>query len=576
MSRVGPALVLGLALASSGVAGAELPDDPAYQEARAAFALGEYSAAEQGFATLQQRYPEAPEVLFWQAYTSHRLGLPEAALATVEQCLLLDPGWVDPLYLRGLLRHQAGDRAGALADFDRVVALDPDGALGPSAAEHAETLRTQAAREAILEVIADGDLDRAEALLAASVDADSEPTWVLYHRGYVAYLQARHEDAIAHLDELLWLTPGDPWGRYLRALARQAAGHDGQWRPTLEELAATGEPDVAAQAAARLAELSPAPPGARPTPSASRSTWRFQSGAGLDSNPAYVADSSYVPDSDRAVTGESRLRGEVLLWKHNRVRVHTAPTLLVRAYGSGVEGRDLAQAGLRAEVSAGRGSARAWAGLGAGVSWLGWQLFLDAEEVYAGLRWRPVSGTWTRLSLGAYRRQPWQAEYANLEALGGALRVTQTFRPGDVLQVSGGLRLRAERAEAYEATWSSGGGELLVLEADASFVGLGPVAALSVEAPWRTLEVRGSAGLEWRRYAVPERYGLAQSTDQEVARRDLRLATDLQVSAELIGPLRLYLRHTFVANGSTIDGSSTPVDRRFTRQLATLGAEVTL
>src|SRR5262245_9137575 len=60
-----------------------------------------------------------------EAINAHHAGDHEKAIALCTRLIEADE-WAQPFYFRGAARLAAGDPAGALADLDRAIALDPD------------------------------------------------------------------------------------------------------------------------------------------------------------------------------------------------------------------------------------------------------------------------------------------------------------------------------------------------------------------------------------------------------------------------------------------------------------------
>ena len=448
--RRGPVLLAGLLLICASTptltSAGELDEDPDFLAAQAAFAAGDLEEAEATFAALGDRYAERSEPLFWRAYVDHKQGEPERALPLARAALALDPDNLDALYLAGLLEYRGGDREAARAHFERTAELDPVGELGVSAARYVVRIQWSDDQDAVLAAITRGELSAAEQALA-SLQADPlDAAWLAYYQGYVAYHQGEPERALAHFDALLALDPGDEWGRYMRALALADVGGDPIWVAELEALTTSEDPEVAVEARDTLTRLQdPSPPAlgeTAPRPRRHPGSWRFSAGAGLDTNPAFVAESSYVPTGERSPAAETQVRGEELLWRRGPTRLYLAPTLSMRAHSGDATAYDLAQVTARVELSRSGERISGWAGVGAGISWLGWTLFLDVEELYAGAAWRQAAWTRTRLSASGYRRAPQRSDYENLRAFGTNLRLSQALEPASWITAEVGYRLQ--------------------------------------------------------------------------------------------------------------------------------------
>lgn len=152
--------------------------------------LGDARGAIEDFTGALALEPDDPEVLFNRGNAHLAAGDSGAAAADFSRALELRPGWLLARFNRGLARWQAGDPAGARADWERAVALaeDPrvragmerriaalgaDPALGPPAAGGRLDSRALARRAIDREVA--GDRAGAIADLQAALAVEPDP-----------------------------------------------------------------------------------------------------------------------------------------------------------------------------------------------------------------------------------------------------------------------------------------------------------------------------------------------------------------------------------------------------------------
>jgi len=147
-----PALAAGAIVVLAGVAAAWLlasagpaapPGSGASSPPPPAAPLGAASSATpRSIRTEAKRHHDRAEALFQKRHY-------EDALRELDQAIALDDTYVAALQARGFLRQVLGDTEAALADWDRVVTLEPDNvlALGNHAALLIERDRLDAARE---------------------------------------------------------------------------------------------------------------------------------------------------------------------------------------------------------------------------------------------------------------------------------------------------------------------------------------------------------------------------------------------------------------------------------------------
>lgn len=147
-----------------------------------------------------------------RAHTLSELGRHAEAAALIERAMAIG-GRATLLADRALLRERAGDIAGARADLDGAIALDPSN--GWARGTRARFLQDESEHEAAL-----ADLDAALAI---------EPDVTSYHyrRGLSLAALARPREAIAAFDRAVRLEPQVAQVWFERARAFEALGHDG-------------------------------------------------------------------------------------------------------------------------------------------------------------------------------------------------------------------------------------------------------------------------------------------------------------------------------------------------------------
>lgn len=108
------------------------PPPTVFEQAKAAFLAGlashqagDFAVAEAHYAVSLRLLPGRPSTLINLAATQLRRGRPEAALATADAALAIEPSSADALLHRGTALAQLGRAADALVAFERLTTLEP-------------------------------------------------------------------------------------------------------------------------------------------------------------------------------------------------------------------------------------------------------------------------------------------------------------------------------------------------------------------------------------------------------------------------------------------------------------------
>ncbi len=134
----------------------------------------------------------------------------DEAVAAYTQALDLEPNNTTALSLRAVARNRTGDRAGALADLDRCLAIDPayDGARYQRSLVHA-TLK---------------NFDAALADLDELIRHDPKNARYHYDRARACRLVGRTAEAMQSAEEMLRLAPDNVNSWALRSMLREKSG----------------------------------------------------------------------------------------------------------------------------------------------------------------------------------------------------------------------------------------------------------------------------------------------------------------------------------------------------------------
>lgn len=197
-----------------------------------------------------------PTALLERGLARHALGEAERALADYEETIRLDPG--NPLAFANraiALATRKRDLRGAVADFDRALALAPDTVemlvlradahmqLGdPRRAladlERAVALAPGDARARVLHGLARaklGDRQKAHADYTAALILDPQNVDALVNRAALSILEGNTAPAILDLDAALFLQPGNAVAHFNRGYARFLRG---DYEPALADYTA--------------------------------------------------------------------------------------------------------------------------------------------------------------------------------------------------------------------------------------------------------------------------------------------------------------------------------------------------
>jgi tetratricopeptide (TPR) repeat protein len=131
--------------------------------------------------------------LLAEAFASHQAGRLEEAERIYAQIVVLAPGHFDALHLRGLILHQRGDHAGALAQIDAALRTIPDNLLALNN------------RGLVLNAL--GRFDDALASYARALALRPDFPEALLNRGNTLQDLKRYEAAVASYDRALAARP---------------------------------------------------------------------------------------------------------------------------------------------------------------------------------------------------------------------------------------------------------------------------------------------------------------------------------------------------------------------------------
>ncbi len=188
-----------------------------------------------------------------------------------DQAIKLKPDNPDALMMRGRLRLGSGDEAGAKADFDAALKLDPSlrplvgdayvnaGLYEAAIPEFDQWIAANPRDDRLAKALNERcwaralwghDLDKALEDCNAALKLTPHTSNVLDSRGLVRLRLGQLDASIADYDESLKLQPKNAWSLYGRGVAEQRAGRKDQADADLKASAAIA-PDLAAYAAKR-------------------------------------------------------------------------------------------------------------------------------------------------------------------------------------------------------------------------------------------------------------------------------------------------------------------------------------
>lgn len=225
------------------ITAASLEAEAAFEAGFGAWERGLTSQARRAFDDALDHDPDLVAALQMRGVIRHQQRDLAGALADLDRCLALYPHDADVFDYRGHLRLHAGDGAGALADYEAALTLNPDhaGALAGRAeirawmgdhdaaladAERALRLdpnQPEAHHSRAVVLQHSGDLEGAIAAYSRALQL--EPTYrsAQHNRGLLRLL--RQEYAEAEADFMALIERGDLNAVYLRGLARHRQGH---------------------------------------------------------------------------------------------------------------------------------------------------------------------------------------------------------------------------------------------------------------------------------------------------------------------------------------------------------------
>ncbi len=561
------------------------------EQARSLVDQQQFAQAVRLLSQLVEDEPDSAETRFWLAYATYKSGAFQEALDETSRVLELEPDWVDPHYLAGLAAFGAGRPELAREHFQWVVAqAGPAADLGRSAALQLAKISQRLGLAKARELIRKKRFNEAVSLLDDLLAAQPDDTDMAYHRAYAWFRMRKYETALLGFRGIVESHPDYYWARYMEAICLDRLGQTAEAADIMRSLLDCSDVGVSREARSALDSLGNfgttnqenAGLGSSGSISwLSGGRWTLPLSVDMDSNPAYIPESSYVKD-DEAATGFSlQPTGELLLLDGVRSTLALGAEGILRLYPWGPGEYELTQIYSNIEYGTRGREYRFWAGVGSGVSWLGWDLFLDLQETYLGGHWIQHSRTRSVAAMGAYRRKAHLEDYQNLDALGAWGRLGQRIMLSRRAYLEPGYYFETENAAAYSLSWSgtldSGSGYEALITAEASFFGHGPRLEAVMEFPWRELRLDWSAGLSWRGYGKPEIlvYDVdGESFTYEGQRRDRRTWLYLDNSFRAAGQLYLFGRFSGLFNSSTLSGEDWPSDRSYSRRLVSLGVEL--
>ena len=153
---------------------------------------------------------ETATLNFYKGLAKNRLGDHAGAVADYDEAISLDPGHAAAWCNRGAAKNRLGDHTGAVADCDEAIRLDPG---------HAAAWYNRGA-----EKDAQGDHAGAEADYDEAIRLDPNFAEAWTNRGAAKNGQGDHPGAEADCDEAIRLDPGNAGAWNNRGLAKDAQG----------------------------------------------------------------------------------------------------------------------------------------------------------------------------------------------------------------------------------------------------------------------------------------------------------------------------------------------------------------
>jgi len=555
----------------------------ALARARQAFAAEDYAQAGVWAACVADTDDDAAEARMLGGYAAFKRRDLARAAALLDASLTRADR-LDAAFLRGLVAEALGQWATALRYLQPVAAARAT-PLAATARRLVRRLEEDLARARELQAIR----QRAEAharaiaqLTAALRAGQDQQAWQAlrqaeraqprdalhhYYRGYLAYRRGDYRQAELEFRAALALAPQDGWSHYMLALTLRQRGQPRHARALLAGLSVRGS-DGELREAARL-QLAVAH-GATPGGGAVLST-EVATGAGFDSNPAFLAETT--PADSAALF----IEGRALVWGRQPLGHHHALSAGLRIFE-----RDYAWRGEgRAATDVAAWVGEEWQGqrLGLSVDYsyqfslYGYQPLLSLHDLATSL-WLPLS---SRLSLQATTRldlqQAHNAAYGYLEglSLGEQLGASLAW-PRVVLRLGYSLLHNwapATRTLVSQRPGPSGPTTVAYLS-DYTHLAHGPRGDLRLALPGR-LVLGAALELLWYRFAVADRLvdEASDSTLWSADRADLRLFAGAELSRPVGRGLELAAFCQSIDNLSSLDRAA-PLPRSYARRLAGL------
>jgi tetratricopeptide (TPR) repeat protein len=124
--------------ASFSAALALVPGDPDIlaDRARAKGARKDWTGADKDLTTVLEHDPERADILVLRASARHALGRKVEARADIDAALIVYRDYPEALVERGEMKAESGDPSGALADWQRVLSVAPNGDAAQAARQH--------------------------------------------------------------------------------------------------------------------------------------------------------------------------------------------------------------------------------------------------------------------------------------------------------------------------------------------------------------------------------------------------------------------------------------------------------
>lgn len=574
--------------------------------AEQAFRDGRFQETIDALQLVGDAHPASARARFLEAYAHYKLGQLERAEQSIAR---VTETTAETTLLRGMIafRREAWDtalihlRAAASGEdpwagtarrlIEKVLATQ---AAARREAEARARAAEQARRAALFKtsvaeakrLIERGRHAPARVALDRAEKARPGQAVVVYYRGYSAYAQKRYATARRLFERALRIDGHDGWSRYMLALSLNEIGKERRAQRLLGRLAARDDDAGVRRAAERALVRMRVVPEKR----AGGPEVRLEAGTGVDSNPAYLEESSALQQDALAL-----LVGARLGYAHR--------------FSSHLEGSIGGRFTERAYVLNGEGAAHTDVG-----GWMSWSLLGSAVALSATYDYAlalyghdPLLSSHTgelALKIGRSRfsgilaglggaRVVHDPDYRYLAAqrAGGELR-GRYANQWLTLELGYGLvREWADTVETQdpEERWGSkqqtppgqgrggpavpaGSQPATVDYTDYSLIEHGPSLWSELSLPWRLI-VRAGAGLSWRRFDGNDTVTNIETgiTTTLPARRDLRLVVDAELARSFPLGFELAARFETLENFSTAEQTAEGgIDRDYSRRVGEL------